>query len=189
MTSKPAKKAKDEYIYSVYDQLEWGDDGEAVIYSDYQKMYGDTVYLNNFAQKRDMPTQGICKGIECISDFVDIELLKQALSRYGLKLPRYIIFTEPNILYKAMQASAWTPSLSKNKIYINRYYYETKDELGTVEAIAHETWHLTKQPKLIRKLLLFIYEDKASQVGESVCDLYRKMREVTNVLDVLRRWK
>jgi hypothetical protein len=193
---KAGIKTKDEYVFSLYDQLEWDNDHSDIIYSEYQRLsnkditkdyvndvYG-TVHFDNVG-----PIPEKCEGIECISDFVDLELLKQAMNKYGLKPPKYIIFVEPNIFYKMMQVSAWTPSMASDKIYINRYYYDTKDEIGVVEAIAHETWHLTKQPKFIRKMLAFVYEKEAGRIGESVSDLYKKMIEVKTALELSRKWK
>ena len=196
MSSKTGAKSKDEYIFSFYDQLERDNESSDIIYSEHQRLnnkdkakdfvndvYG-TVYLDKVS-----PIPEKCEGIECFSDFVDLDILEQALSAYNLTLPKYIVFVEPNLLGSIMGASAWTPSFSSDKIYIHVELYEYKDEIPVVEAIAHEAWHLEKQPIFIRTITGFGYENKAKSVGESVSELYIRMKEVKTALDLSSNWK
>ena len=195
MSGKSGAKPKNNYIFSAYDQLEWDTslDGYNFTAEESLSVKSEMEYPFNELGTEYMsftdPKQNNCVGLECISNFVDIAAFNQAMNYYGLKAPKYIVFIKPNALYKALDASAWTPALSKDRIFVNIEYYNSKDDVGVVEAIAHEAWHLTKQPRLIRALPGFRGEKDAGRIGQNVSALYKNMKNVIMAMRLSRRWK
>ncbi len=191
-------KIKEEYIFSFYDQMERDNDPHDIIYSEHQRIndkekmkdYANDVYGTVYVDKIG-PIPEMCVGIECFADFVDLDILEQTMSKYDLKLPNYIFFVKPNMAYEYLGVSGWTPSSSRDKIYINIELYRFKDEIPVVEAIAHEAWHLEKQPRFIRTIpgLSYLYERKTYSISDSVSELYKKMKEVKTALDMSVKWR
>ncbi len=136
-----ANGPEDEYSDSIFDLLEKNSSNAGVGYS------RDTVSI-------DFKSFDYCEGLGCIEDFVDIDMLKQAIMKNGMELPARIVFKRFNLLYNKMGIGGTTNTSSQNTICINIDYVHEKNELMIVEAIAHETWHLRKQPKVIRSIPL-----------------------------------
>jgi hypothetical protein len=110
-------------------------------------------------------------GIQWINDFVDVDELKAAMRKYGMEIPKYVVFTTPNFFINLWRPLGWTGIVSINTISINIELLRYRQEKEIVEAIAHETWHLEKQPKVIRSFINH-YEDEAGAVGEEVMKEY-----------------
>lgn len=171
---KDRKKDGNNYFYTLSDMLIWDKPEEGTTYIDRQSdsrsyerdISNDTVYIDRFLKTG----RGVWEGVRYIEDFVDIDALKEVMRKYGLALPRYIYFMEPNIIYKLLGASGWTSSISEDAININIELVRDRNELLIVQSIAHESWHLQKQPKLIR--FFAGQESKVLDIGVNVMNEY-----------------
>lgn len=172
-----------EYLYgddplAPWSMLEWDskpETGNSSSYKDTMFTIPDRNTINTNFIASNGPSE-ICEGLDCIKDFVDVNILENIMRDKGLELPQYIFFVQPNKLYKWLGVLGWTGGFEHDRIFVDIDLLKNKNGLMTVITIAHETWHLRKQPIVIRQVVRPPYEAKAYSVGEEVGKEYMKLK-------------